>query len=86
MKSLVSRSHTDNSSLGLCSWFLNLKQLSKFMIRLCLFRCKIFSIAKCFQMKMIPDKMIFFFFCCILEDAPENILQCCANDRAEGAR
>jgi hypothetical protein len=29
-------------------------------LRLYLFRCKIFSIAKCFQMKMILWKMIFF--------------------------
>ncbi len=30
-----------------------------------LFCCKIFSIAKYFQMKMISRKMIFFFFFCI---------------------
>ena len=51
-----------------------------------LFRCKIFFIVKCFQMKMISGKMIFFFvFGCILENAQKNILQCCAKDRAEGA-
>ena len=48
-------------------------------LRLHLFRCKIFSIAKCFQMKMI------FFFFSVFGCIPENILQCCAKDRAEGA-
>ena len=38
-------------------------------------------------MKMISGKMIFFFFFVfryIPENAPENILQCCVKDRAEG--
>ena len=36
-------------------------------------------------MKMISGKMIFFsVFGCIPENVPENILQCCAKDRAEG--
>jgi hypothetical protein len=38
-------------------------------------------------MKMISGKNDFFFFSefgCILENAPENILQCCAKDKAEG--
>jgi hypothetical protein len=38
---------------------------------------------------MISGKMIFFFFFsvfgCIPENARENILQCCAKDRVEGA-
>ena len=36
---------------------------------------------------MISEKMNFFFsvFGCIPENAPENILQCCAKDRAKGA-
>jgi hypothetical protein len=38
-------------------------------------------------MKMISGKMIFFsVFVCIPENAPKNILQCYAKDRAEGAR
>ena len=38
-------------------------------------------------MKMISGKIYIFFFVfgCIPENAPENILQCCAKDRAEGA-
>ena len=37
-------------------------------------------------MKMISGKMIFFsVFGCIPENASENILLCCAKDRAEGA-
>ena len=46
--------------------------------RLHLFCCKIFFSTKCFQMQMISGKMIFFFsvFGCILENTPENILQC----------
>ena len=35
-------------------------------------------------MKMISGKLIFFsMFGCILKNAPKNILQCCAKDRAE---
>jgi hypothetical protein len=55
-----------------------------------LFCCKIFSIAKYFQMKMISRKMIFFFFFsvfgCIPENASKNILQCYAKDREEETR
>ena len=51
----------------------------KIKIRFCLFRCKIFSIVKCFRMKMI----FFFLFSCIPKNVPKNILQYCAKDRAE---
>ena len=41
-------------------------------MRLRLFRCKIFSTVKCFRMKMISGKMIFFsVFRCIPENAPK---------------
>jgi hypothetical protein len=35
-------------------------------------------------MKMISGKMIFFFFS-VFGCIPENILQCCVKDKAEGA-
>ena len=51
--------------------------------RLCLFCCKIFFIAKCFQIKMISRKIVFFFF--VFGYIPKNILQCYMEDRAERA-
>ena len=43
------------------------------ILRLCLFCCKIFSIVKCFRMKMISGKMIFFFlFGCIYGKCSEK--------------
>jgi hypothetical protein len=62
-------------------WNIIKKKKKKKSVKLRLFRCKIFSITICFQMKMI-----FFFsvFGCILENALENILQYCAKYRAEG--
>ena len=42
-----------------------------------LFRCKIFSVVKCFQMQMISKKtFVFPVFVCNLKNAPENILHC----------
>ena len=58
-------------------------------LKLRLFRGKIFFITKCFQMKMIWGKMIFFIFFsvfgCISKNGPENILQCRSKDIAEWA-
>ena len=50
---------------------------NEFGLRLRLFRRKIFSVVKCFQMQMIFRKMFVFpVFVCILENASENILRC----------
>jgi hypothetical protein len=47
------------------------------LLRLRLFRRKIFSTVKCLQIQMISGKIIFFpVFDCILENSLKNIFQC----------